>query len=122
MIQVNELRIGNILLLDESEAVIVLWVRPQNIQIIRLGETYPSSIILDLDRLSPIPLTKEWLLKFGFDICNTVGGFEKWELSNGFRLLDGKPPALKACQPVQYVHQLQNLYFALTQTELTLTQ
>ena len=72
----------------------------------------------------PIPLTEEWLLKFGFEKkgCN-------WELPNfrfhvnksvnydGFLFCDGYSVIT---EKIQHVHQLQNLYFALTQKELTL--
>jgi hypothetical protein len=60
--------------------------------------------------LQPIPLTEEWLLNFGYQI----GMF--WILSTGeFRInISG------IHYDIQYVHQLQNLYFALTGGELTL--
>lgn len=74
----------------------------------------------------PIPITKDWLLKFDFNCdeeCNeyrittsycefTIG---KTELEAWFCYeikMDGF-----CC--FKYVHELQNLYFALTQTELT---
>jgi len=79
--------------------------------------------------VNPIPLTEEWLLKLGFKKDNKLNyvfnldfneGYEKItvELYKGgdndfyFRgniLLD----------ELKYVHQLQNLHFALTQRELT---
>jgi hypothetical protein len=75
--------------------------------------------------LQPIPLTEEWLLKFGFE----------WKglISKG-RYLTIFTPCGKALvfkdnyfifagvtieTQIQYVHQLQNLYFALTGEELT---
>jgi hypothetical protein len=83
---------------------------------------------LELDAL---PLTEEWLLKFGFvkeprdsgevafcmseNDCNVIiqdfgdGFLFIWELS-----FMGKP--------IKYVHQLQNLYFALTGKELEYEQ
>lgn len=70
----------------------------------------------------PITLTEEWLLKFGFErkpwglikggllfrdnIKNPCSELTL-EVGNGFRVT------------VQYLHQLQNLYFALTGEELT---
>ena len=73
----------------------------------------------------PIPLTKEWLLKFGFNANRYNDEFElyplmfdceytdhgEWNIS-----YDGHPLSTE----VKYVHQLQNLYFALTGEELTL--
>jgi hypothetical protein len=68
----------------------------------------------------PIPLTEEWLLKFGFEwknhglhkdnwVIRQFGGDWTIFLSNEKYNFD-----IKLC----YVHQLQNLYFALTGEEL----
>lgn len=54
----------------------------------------------------PIPLTEEWVVRFGFKQSNLVGGI--YTDAN----LDVKVHLPK------YVHQLQNLYFALTGQEL----
>ena len=69
----------------------------------------------------PIPLTKEWLVKFGFEI---YGGH--W--SNGsIRMLISPTvsggdiilsPYLGYALEIKHVHQLQNLFYALTQKEL----
>ena len=79
-----------------------------------------------IDRHEPIPLTEEWLVKFGIEL-----NFE--ELESGFKLLywvkgafnleidkDGKIyfEVYSHYIEVKYVHQLQNLYFALTGEEL----
>jgi len=71
----------------------------------------------------PIPLTEEWLLKFGFEKIGrnftTKDNFVIWlSLSSEtyqFRLHGyGKDIEIK------FVHQLQNLYYALTNEELKL--
>jgi hypothetical protein len=73
--------------------------------------------------LQPIPLTEEWLMKFGFykDINGMflAGVFElSWMeddfIKNQYTLRIAKGICLK----IKYVHQLQNLYFALTGKEL----
>lgn len=76
------------------------------------------------DHIHPVPLTEEWLLKFGLGYDNITywkdeimiapnkdGVFNVWyhTLSYG-----------KLYITIQYVHQLQNLYFALTGQELEL--
>ena len=78
---------------------------------------------------TPIPLTEEWLKKFGFKPYKPGG--------NGFRLGKMVIYVLPLCNEVEYdsidfeartnimtnikyVHQLQNLYFALTGEELTI--
>jgi hypothetical protein len=75
--------------------------------------------------IKPIPLTEEWLLKFGFD-KNENGLFKLFNESevpillnedlNGWTC-DGINFSING---TQYVHQLQNLYFALTGEELTI--
>ena len=109
----NELRIGNLINWDTVDS--------------------PSYFELKhfkyLDRIKPIPLTEEWLLKFGFE----RDGKYDFELKvNGiyFRgMCDDRQPIntsisifnLPDCAiKVKQVHQLQNLYFALTGQELTL--
>lgn len=71
--------------------------------------------------LEPEELTSEWLERFGFEHENTIGGWSKW--SNGkMRLLDMKFyfDSSEYFIRVEDVHQLQNLYFALTGEELTI--
>ena len=70
----------------------------------------------------PIPLTEEWLVRFGFrksDLSDRfiIHGwfyFEKSENGYSFRTIDG------FVRVIESVHQLQNLYFALTGEELEL--
>lgn len=67
--------------------------------------------------LKPIPLTNEWLLRFGFE-HNTKYEYyfyNKFILDNGFILMD-----IDINVEVKTVHQLQNLFFSLTGEELTL--
>jgi len=67
--------------------------------------------------LEPIPLTEEWLFKFGFEFTNGYGFkiFGNWlqkEDDVYFYNVNGN------FIQIDYVHQLQNLYFALTGKEL----
>ena len=65
----------------------------------------------------PIPLTEEWLLKFGFD--KAVNGW--WSSDEIFSYRDGYFGfGVDRHTKIQYVHELQNLYFALTGEELTI--
>ena len=89
-----------------------------------------------VDFYKPIPLTEEWLLKFWFEKSIVKEPwFEKnkievFKYSKGnFFLLGGNHTAYgiglhdiwKGMEiNIQYVHQLQNLYFALTNEQLTL--
>jgi hypothetical protein len=73
--------------------------------------------------IEPIPLTEEWLLKFGFASNPYQDRYEKGVLhiecdkTKGYLQLwcEQLPQAIF----IKYVHQLQNLYFALTGQELT---
>ena len=72
----------------------------------------------------PIPLTEDWLKRFGFALF-AWGWVKKSENDIGFRISyphlhfqrENENP-LK----IQYVHQLQNLYFALTGEDLKLRE
>jgi len=127
----SELRIGN-------------WVSFQG-KAERLYEFDNSLTLLEFDTstggtwgaavphegLTPIPLTEEWLLKLGFEKTEalnfdntTAYEIPSWgrvalkdgELqSDQYYFLDG------LTQPIKYVHQLQNLYHALTGNELSTT-
>jgi hypothetical protein len=76
--------------------------------------------------IKPIPLTEEWLIKFGFKLTENHVGYNEYRLNTlGFRVQCSKnnnPVSL--CNNRGYitdfihVHQLQNLYFALTGEEL----
>lgn len=89
-------------------------IRPYNINTIR---DYP-------EWFKGIPLTEEWLLKFGLEERYVKNEWSwhlnKWnsyteirKTEGGFKFLDGYPE-------IKYVHQLQNIYFALTGEELML--
>ena len=66
------------------------------------------------DNINPIPLTEEWLKRFGFGLCEHRG-YVKGEFYIG---LSFNFYSDMASFKVNSVHQLQNLYFALTGEEL----
>jgi hypothetical protein len=74
-----------------------------------------------------ILLTEEWLLKFGFDkgidkvycIKTKIGYLKVFEtIGHVLMSLDKYSNCFKLSDNTKYVHQLQNLYFALTGLEL----
>lgn len=83
----------------------------------------------------PIPLTEEWLLRLGFTKPNdwhcyklVIGDDELQNLESSLQVSFEGCGFVQICwgginaysAQVKYVHQLQNLYFALTGEELTL--
>jgi hypothetical protein len=81
--------------------------------------------------IEPIPLTEEWLLRFGFIRDNKEILSLKENENEFIFFLEGNHVIIDKQQGQQlsgisidceYVHQLQNLYFALTGKELESTQ
>lgn len=77
--------------------------------------------------IEPIPLTQEWLERFGFE-CVWSGTGDGTTYKKGHVQLHGDHWPLHYCgstdwvyyPKLEHVHQLQNLYFALTGQELEL--
>tara|TARA_R110000772_G_scaffold246116_1_gene359736 strand:+ start:170 stop:538 length:369 start_codon:yes stop_codon:yes gene_type:complete len=120
--EAKELRIGNYINLiadgHEHEPDTFQW----SIDDYEYYETVMFNII-------PIPLTEEWLLRFGFrDIKNVENvnfkEYRQWErYSICIQFPCGEEAHFYAGNypvAIRYVHQLQNLYFALTGEELTI--
>ena len=83
----------------------------------------------NFDFIKPIPLTQEWLLKFGF-IKRPFQGKDFFVIDN-IELYFTERKEFKGwifnlnendLRGIHFVHQLQNLYFALTGEELTLKE
>ena len=83
--------------------------------------------------LEPIPLTEEWLEKLGFwskyksnHLKWSLYGFDIDQISdedeNGNEIPQEQIFHYAYQYEIKYVHQLQNLYFALTGKELTINQ
>jgi hypothetical protein len=129
----HELRIGN-LLLDRGDKVLRLdywdFMKPAQRMFVEGLEVHP--LTEDLEYCQPILLTEEWLLKFGFmqyiDFGVKMGTYDKIPLC-GFTysihtkkvmiMHKGNSISHWLDVEIKYVHQLQNLYFALTGEELT---
>jgi len=72
-----------------------------------------------LDDYEPIPLTEEWLDKFGFE-NNSINLDEEGFLHLDISFIGGVNVYINDMEypHINHVHQLQNLYFALTQEEI----
>jgi hypothetical protein len=117
MILAQELRIGNWVMIDPSSTpqqvcdVMCDCITTENIR----GAHYGL--------VDAIPLTEEWLSKFGFKIWDR----NKWsDLGMNIVLLENGDNFLFLANQrhvnIFYVHQLQNLYFVLTGEELTIKE
>ena len=115
----SELRIGN---------WVTKTVNNEECQIYANGIANLSSqeaSVLGRKMFEPIPLTEEWLLEFRFKPHNgsfykiAVGGSELLiNPDNGVVWLERNDNGFNNPALIPYVHQLQNLYFALTGNEL----
>jgi hypothetical protein len=82
-----------------------------------------------LSYFEPIPLTEEWLLRFGFELINNDYWQSRnlelklhWTVNKNKMIPEFCEKRLITGYDFQHVHQLQNLIFALTSEELTLKQ
>jgi hypothetical protein len=130
----EDLRLGNLIYNTKGEVDTVI------IDALIYMLTYPDPIC----QAKPIPLTEEWLLKFGFNSNSPCKDFEdcgmpyyakhgvllfynrnrlKHELCYyliGYGSMRSGKYHISMIRWIMYVHQLQNLYFALTGEELTI--
>jgi len=141
----SELRIGNYIYDDFNEVHIVEKIESQKfndwngsepslIVFSKLKETQNGMYTCDV--VSGIPLTVEWLLKFGFNrhddgsvsaqfsigtnpVTKDFMMYLIWIKSSKDYSLKYFPFYRNGHHIIKYVHQLQNLYFALTGKELT---
>lgn len=121
-----ELRIGNYYMFADYEGIVYRQVREIKNNLFGLIGDYDGT---NFEICRPIPLTEEWLLKFGFhrhhaDYSNDVIYIKNIDSNNGFEWGVypnelGSGIEIKNRILLRYVHQLQNLYFALIGEELT---
>ena len=113
IMKANELRLGNYVL-DRGRVIIC------ECHHFSMLESYYK------DDFKPIPLTEEWLLKFGFEpkgtepIMFTNGRYNYFPSSKYFGNTRNNGGLIHS--NVRHVHQLQNLYFALTGEELKIEE
>jgi hypothetical protein len=120
-LEAKELRIGNIVINAGRRDSVQPLIGVESVSVSLLGiiATYP-----DNHEYEPVPLTEEWLIKFGF----VFDGFRyQQEINNNLWVLVKNnvygwySPHIEISNGIQNVHQLQNLYFALTGEELKTT-
>lgn len=119
--EANELRIGNI---TDKGTIVSFYERGIHVG---FGKTF------EFNEVQPIPLTEEWLLKFGFEKNfenlieilinkNQSLHFDKTDNCMSLYIPINHEFIYLVFKHIKYVHQLQNLYFSLTGTELEIKQ
>ena len=132
--EARELRIGNLMELPNGEISKVTGFT-ENGKVWFVREPKHEECALKINQVKPIPLTEEWLLKFGFGEMGLSLGYFYKPICGNFSIcsedfifnINYKRYAVSNVISVdlhgfeiKYVHQLQNLYFALTGEELTI--
>lgn len=130
----NELRIYNLVGTEDGRVFQVTSIGEKGLNgngcasAVIYGTSTPTYFIdNDFSKLKPISLTEEWLLKFGFEFS-----YDSWTKIFGNkscfdirRYINGKLHFIcnsgDSDTHLIYTHQLQNLYFAITGTELTIS-
>lgn len=131
----QELRIGN-LVLDKDDKVFSIYGILENSILIK-----DAYIGMPIEWIKPIQLTEEWILNFGFTkqkVTKKLYSLKNLKSKTWFSLWEVgdyvDPNELTFKEPkiwysfdnnnydvkIKFVHQLQNLYFALTGEELIL--
>lgn len=129
---INELRVGNLVWNDYSGQMTVcaIWAnqQPQCVDLVK-EKNLPSGRYVIAD-IKSIPLTEEWLVKLGFD---NIGGCynlsrlkELGHIFGDFAVSKYDDTQMRVWRGdryigichIQYVHQLQNLYWCLCGEEL----
>lgn len=129
----NELRIGNLVnvpredqspfRIDAFEHLSSTYIKVKMIHP-EFGDKMHPLTWYDED-LTPIQLTEEWLLKFGFEKIEDTSWYFEYRIDKKNIISFDKDHkeysyfnlSSRLCQ-LKYVHQLQNIYFSLTQQEL----
>jgi hypothetical protein len=120
----NELRIGNFIKDSGGKVLRISWFERNKV----CQEMWTQNKDMELhplteyfDSIRPISLTKEWIDRFDwFSIDEdkyTFRDIEYYQISEEGSLYFTNR---YTCTEIKYVHQLQNLYFALTGEELDL--
>ncbi len=148
MIKPNELRIGNLVYGVSDRIETIKEIHFKGGIFVEVGKT-GSEIRSNSEDINGIPLTPEWLNRFGFGYVNNNLEYLSLRINNDIRPLNksylsfdlyGDEPSIVGIWTedhededaddmdctwtyipnCKYVHQLPNLFFALTGEELTL--
>lgn len=138
----NELRVGSIITIDNAKRHKGIKGIPMRVNSIKeilshtleiyysvcakylvVNSIYETSEYCQkIENIKPIRLTEDWLLKFGFEKKQIFYYKDKvsvkiWDVHKELEFIVFLKDS--HINNVEYVHQLQNLFFALTNEELT---
>lgn len=122
--EAKELRIGNLVYTNRAHGK-----GEKQKKTVEVNLHYLRQIEDNCNYIKPIPLTEEWLLKFGFNkepdksfTKRDIAIFLDKRFSSNLFMQENQGDFTwfsYECK-IEYVHQVQNLYFALTGEELIL--
>jgi hypothetical protein len=139
MINPQELRIGNTVkyktpFMQDYDLVLVESIISDGL-VDGINYSFSNENYILSFELQPVPVTEEWLLKFGFEkeniswfknmIIYKRDSFILHYLDHEFNPViedNSEGYFLAIGNDIKYVHQLQNLYFDLTGEELTIKE
>lgn len=120
MIKAQDLRLGNYILHDGNPYKVV---RLNDAEVSFFNEKDKCRWTVTSNKVEPIELTPELLRKAGFDLIGNSfwrkGGFLLFIHEDGLMFQVGNQ--IVSYNPINYLHQLQNLFYALAGTELSIT-
>ena len=111
----SELRIGNLISYC-NQPVNIMGLNNECVELGYFIDSIGFERELPNNDIQPIPLTEEWLEKFGFKVHNEKAYLLQnytVDLNGNFWIINHKLSG-----NIKYAHQLQNLYFSLTGKEL----
>lgn len=123
MIKANQIRKGNIVHYPVDGTMCLCTIDGEDIKLIETKPPYAKDH-------HPIPLTEEWLLNFGFkkakdetkityfNIDTEHAKYVIYSYKQKFDFTIDCNEFCKVLRQLRYVHELQNLFFALTGKEL----
>ena len=117
MIKSNELRCGNLVWDNYGGIYKVVNINSEGFDYIdAVKPSFKAIGRYELENIEPIPLTEDWLKRFGF------GRLGKYSFRTKHLIIHHRKRGFvinKKIREIQYVHELQNIYWALFNTELT---
>jgi hypothetical protein len=117
----NEFRLGNYIQTDKGDVAVIIRVEQDGIMVAPIDEDDYDYHVL------PIPLEKDWVVNFGFKPNRYNDEFIKGDLLLDCEYTDYNTwnVVFKGqCFPIdlKYVHELQNIYYAIFGVELVLNK